>query len=325
VSQATRTVRVMALLSPTLTPAQQQVNDSLRSGERPTFASGLGAELRAALETGVAELAGPIDALSLATLYLTKHRLSSIHGCEQRFLAEEERGFERWTIPMARGTVAHRAIELSMHVRGTPVPGELVDHSLARLADDDTSLGQYLQELGELERADLRGQAVDQVCAFLEQWPPLQQHWRPRSESKVRVDVCGDRIALQGRVDLSIGYAEGNTAGKVLVDFKTGAFNPDHLHDLRFYALIETVARGVPPRRVATHYLESGRLLTEDVTEAMLHAAARRVVDAVARIVELAAGEGAAPAVKPSPVCRWCVALDGCDVGKEHLARTDDW
>lgn len=315
----------MALLAPTLTPAQQEVNDALRTGERPTFAAELGLELRSELEDGLADLAGPIDSLSLAPVWISKHALSSIHGCEQRYLAEEARGFEGWTIPMARGTVAHRAIELSMHVRGLPVPGELVDHAISRLAEDDNGLGQYLQGLAELDRADLRGQAVDHVCAFLELWPPLQQRWRPRSESKVRVDLCGDRVVLQGKVDLAVGYAEGTTAGKVLVDFKTGAFNPDHLHDLRFYALVETIARGVPPRRVATHYLESGRLHVEDVTDAMLRAAARRVVDAVARATELRAGSGAAPVAKAGPPCRWCIALETCDVGKQHLARTDDW
>jgi hypothetical protein len=315
----------MALLAPTLTPAQQEVNDALRNGERPTFAAGLGPELRAELEDGLGDLAGPIDALSLAPVWISKHALSSIHGCEERYLAEEARGFDGWTIPMARGTVAHRAIELSMHVRGVPVPGELVDHAISRLAEDDNGLGQYLQGLAELDRADLRGQAVDHVCAFLELWPPLHQRWRPRSESKVRVDLCGDRVVLQGKVDLAVGYAEGTTAGKVLVDFKTGAFNPDHLHDLRFYALVETIARGVPPRRVATHYLESGRLVAEDVTDAMLRAAARRVVDAVARATELRAGTGVAPVAKPGPACRWCVALESCDVGQQHLARTDDW
>jgi CRISPR/Cas system-associated exonuclease Cas4 (RecB family) len=315
----------MALLAPTLTPAQQEVSDALRHGDRPTFEPGLGAQLRDELEQGLADVVGPIDALSLAPVWISKHALSSVHGCEQRYLAEEAAGFEGWTTPMARGTVAHRAIELSMHVRGEPVPGELVDHALSRLAQDDNGLGQFLQSLNELDRADLRGQAVDHVCAFLELWPPLQQRWRPRSESRVRVELCGDRITLQGKVDLAVGYAEGTTAGKVLVDFKTGAFNPDHLHDLRFYALVEAIARGVPPRRVATHYLESGRLIAEDVSEPMLRTAARRVVDAVRRAVELKGGAGAPPVTKPSAVCRWCPVVGTCEPGQAHLAQAADW
>lgn len=313
----------MALLAHSLTPAQQELSDALRGGERPTFEPGLAAELRGILETGLSELAGPIDSLSLAPLWINKHALSSIHGCEVRYLAEQAAGFEGWTVPMARGSVAHRAIELSMHVRGAPVPAELVEHAIIRLADDDNGLGEFLQSLSELDRADLRGEAVDRVCAFLEQWPPLQPSWRPRSESRVRVELCGDRVTLQGKVDLSVGYAEaaadGARAGKVLVDFKTGAFNPDHLHDLRFYALLETIARSVPPRRIANHYLESGRLIVEDVSEAMLQSATRRVLDAVARAVELSGATGAAPALKPSAACRWCPALASCETGRAHL------
>ncbi len=75
--------------------------------------------------------------------------------------------------------------------------------------------------------------------------------------------------------------AEGNIAGKVLIDLKTGGFSPVHVDDLRFYALVEAMKVGVPPRRVATHYLESGNLVPEDVTEPLLMSAAARVVDAV--------------------------------------------
>lgn len=314
----------MALLANPLTPAQQELNDALRGGERPIFQRQLAADLRADLEAGLQELAGPIDALSLAPLWINKHALNSIHGCEVRYLAEQAAGFEGWTIPMARGSVAHRAIELSMHVRGAPVPAALVDHAMVRMAGDDNGLGQFLQSLPELDRAALRGEAVDRVCAFLEQWPPLQPVWRPRSESRVRVELCGERVSLGGKVDLAVGHAEataeGARAGKVLVDFKTGAFNPDHLHDLRFYALLETIALSVPPRRIANHYLESGRLIVEDVTEAMLHSAARRVLDAVARAVELAGATGAAPVLKPGAACRWCPALASCETGRSHLS-----
>jgi hypothetical protein len=288
----------------------------------------LGDDLRAEIERGLEPVTGPIDALALAPLFLSKHNLNQVHGCEVRYLAERDNGFAGWTIPMARGTVAHRAIELSMHARGTPSPSELVDHALARLADDPGGLGEFLQSLPELDRADLRGQAVEQVCSFLESWPPLLPRWRPRSESKVRVDLCGERITLQGKVDLTVGFAEGTTAGKVLIDFKTGAFSPDHLHDLRFYALIETIARGVPPFRVATHYLERGAagLLSEDITEATLSAAARRTIDAVTRAVELEAGANdPPPRVKTGASCRWCPALATCEAGQRHIAALDDW
>jgi hypothetical protein len=311
----------MALETATLNPAQEELLRALRAApeERPSFDSGLRGRLRADLEAQLAGLVPMLDTLGIDQLWVSKHRLSSVTGCEVRFLAEEDAGFDGWTVPRARGSVAHRAIELSMHVRGEPVPGELVDEAIARTTESDTSLGDWLQTITEADRADLRSAAVDGVSAFLELWPPLQPKWRPRCESKVGADLLGDRIHLAGKVDLTIGAAEGMRAGKVLIDLKTGGFSPSHLDDLRFYALIETIKLGVPPRRVATQYLDTGKLVPEDVTEAALASAARRVAEGVHRWLELR-GPNAVPVKKPGPVCRWCPVLPTCDVGRSHLA-----
>jgi hypothetical protein len=310
-----------------LNPAQQAMLDALGAGrhDRPTFAPDLGLRLRAQLEEGLRPLILVLDTLGIEKLWVSKHKVSSIHGCEVRFLAEDDRGFDGWTVPMARGTVAHRAIELSMHVRGDPVPAELVDHPRAALTEGESNgMADWLQSISEFERADLRGAAIDKVSAFLEMWPPLKASWRPRTESKARVDLLGDRITLQGKVDLTVGVAEGSRAGKVLIDLKTGAFSPVHVDDLRFYALVEAIKVGVPPRRVATHYLESGNLVPEDVSEPLLGSAAVRVIDAVNRWLELRAGR-AVPLLKPSASCRWCPVLPNCDGGRQHLAAVEEW
>jgi hypothetical protein len=316
-----RTVDDVDLQTRTLNPAQEELLNALRAApdERPTFDAGLRAALRSDLDAELAAFVPMLDTLGLEQLWVSKHWLSSVAGCEVRFLAEEAGGFDGWTVPKARGSVAHRAIELSMHVRGEPVPEVLVDEAIARMTDADTSLGDWLQTISEADRADLRCEAVDRVSSFLELWPPLQPRWRPRCESKVGADLLGDRIHLAGKVDLSVGVADGMRAGKVLIDLKTGGFSPTHLDDLRFYALIETMKLGVPPRRVATHYLDTGRLVPEDVTEATLGSAARRVVDGVRRWLELH-GPTAVPVTKPGPACRWCPVLSTCDAGKAHLA-----
>jgi hypothetical protein len=311
----------MALEARTLNPAQEELLRALRAApdERPTFDPGVRDALRADLDEQLAPLVPMLDTLGIVQLWVSKHRLSAVSGCEVRFLAEEAAGFDGWSVPTARGSVAHRAIELSMHVRGEPVPEELVDEAIARLTDADTSLGDWLQTVSEGDRADLRCDAVDRVSSFLELWPPLQSRWRPRCESKVGADLLGDRVHLAGKVDLSIGFADGMRAGKVLIDLKTGGFSPSHLDDLRFYALIETIKLGVPPRRVGTHYLDTGKLVPEDVTEATLAAAARRIADGVRRWLELR-GPDATPVLKPGAACRWCPVLSTCDTGKAHLA-----
>src|SRR5262245_19424081 len=96
-----------------LNPAQQQVLDLLGApgGDRPQFDAGLRHELRAELEHGLAPLVEqlPPD----GSLFVSKHKLSLVHGCEARFLAEDADDFS-WSVPTARGTVAHRSIELGV-------------------------------------------------------------------------------------------------------------------------------------------------------------------------------------------------------------------
>src|SRR5262249_16473958 len=126
----------MALVDATdLTPAQAAVLDALRVGSegRPTFAPQLGGELRSELEARLAPAIPAMDAIGVDKLWISKHKVASVLGCERRFLAELDDSFGGWTVARARGTVAHRAIELSMHVHGAPVPNQLVDHALVAL------------------------------------------------------------------------------------------------------------------------------------------------------------------------------------------------
>jgi hypothetical protein len=209
--------------------------------------------------------------------------------------------------------VVHRAIQLGVFRRDAPPPLELVDDALDRLADDpDAAVADYLLGLPEAERAELRGAASEVVSAFAELWPPLSRHWVPRTETGVRAELCGGKVVLSGRVDLSLGAPEGDRAGRVLVDLKTGATAAAHLHDLRFYALLETLRSGVPPVRLATSYLEAGDLAVEDVDEDVLEAAVRRTLQGARTVLELRLGLRSA-AVTPNPACRWCPARTACD------------
>ncbi len=305
-----------------LNPAQREVLDQLGRSrhERPRFDPGLRHELKAALTDATAAVATHVPADD--TLLLSKHRLALVLGCERRFLAEDERPFA-WSVATARGTVTHKAIELSVHWPREPVPLELVDEAIARLCDDQSSLGDFVASLGTAERAELRAAAADPVTKFLESFPPLRPAWHPVTESRQRLELHGGRIVAQGKVDLSLGRAEGDRAGKVLIDLKTGGFSPTHHEDLRFYALLETIRLGTPPRLLATYYLDQGELTPEEVTVELLEATVHRVADAAGRIVALRTGQRT-PGVLPGPACRWCPALDDCDEGRSHLAGIDE-
>jgi hypothetical protein len=311
---------------PALTPAQQEVLEALgaRPHERPEFDPRLRAALREDLQDRLSGVAAQIP--EGESLWVSKHLLSTVHGCEGHFLATEEEHFA-WSPATARGAVSHKAIELSIGWRGDPAPGLLVDEAIARLIHGTDSVGTYLEALGEGERAELHGEAVERTAKFLECFPPLEARWRPVAESRLRVDLCDDKIVLSGKVDLTIGRPDGLRAGKVLIDLKTGGFAPSHRDDLRFYALIEALRLGTPPRLLATYYLDGGRLQDEIVSEALLATAVERVVRGTELILELR-HDGREPVLRPGAPCRWCARQESCETGLrwiEESADRDGW
>ena len=91
----------------------------------------------------------------------------------------------------------------------------------------------------EGDRADLRNAATDRVVKFTESFPPLQQSFIPVAESSIRWPETGP-IVLGGKSDLTLGRAEQGESRKVIIDLKTGGAWPNHMDELRFYALLET-------------------------------------------------------------------------------------
>jgi hypothetical protein len=293
-----------------LNPTQRAVLEALRAPERPRprYEPRLREELRARLEDELSGLATLLD----GPAFVTKRDLGDVLACEAHHLAQLATPFE-WNVATARGVVVHRAIQLGVFRRDAPPPLELVDDALDRLADDpDAGVADWLTALGEAERAELRAAASEVVSAFAELWPPLSRSWVPRTETALRAELFNGKVLLSGRVDLTVGAPDGDRAGRVLVDLKTGAAAPGHLHDLRFYALLETLRSGVPPLRLASSYLESGGLTVEDVDEDVLEAAVRRTVQGTRAVLELRLGLRS-PGLTPNPACRWCPARTNCE------------
>jgi hypothetical protein len=316
-----RTVRIVS--APIIyNPAQQAVVALLgRPEELPRFPAGLGDELQQEMEQALAPVIQGRGAAD--PLWISKHALATVHGCEAHHVDAAGRPFE-WSPPAARGAVAHKAIELSVHWRGEAPPMNLVDEAIARLIDaDGGSLQRFLQGLTEGDRAELRGTAVDLVSRFQECFPPLRPAWIPVTESRARVELLDGAVVLSGKTDLSLGRASGLLANKVIIDLKSGRPSITHREDLRFYALVETIKLGVPPRQLASYYLESGRAHPEDVTVALLRSAVRRTIDGITKIVELDAG-ARTPMRLGGPTCRWCPLCVDCPEGQAELSREND-
>lgn len=297
-----------------LTPTQQRALDELRGPgrDRPAFPADLSARLRARLEEGLADVADRVAERlgENGELVVTKRDLAQVHQCERLYVAGL--GTFAWSPLAARGSVVHKALELTMGMAVSMPPGELVDVAIDRLAEQERGVADFLATADAVEHAELRVAATDMVSKFSDEFPPLRKSWRPRVESSLSAHLCGGRVLLRGKVDLALGRAEGTTAGVLIVDFKTGRPAPAHIDDLRFYALLETLRVGVPPFRVASWYLDSGQSHPEDVTEELLLAAARRVVDGVRTLVELRV-EGRQATWRPCPACSFCPARGECE------------
>src|ERR1041385_578088 len=111
-----------------LTPAQRQVVDGLLAlgSPRPTFPDDLSLHLLDRLEEGLVPVAPrlhppplslpqgpPAPRLDPLPLSIRKGTLARVHQCERHYQAEEADRFE-WTPASAKGTVAHRALQLAV-------------------------------------------------------------------------------------------------------------------------------------------------------------------------------------------------------------------
>jgi hypothetical protein len=305
-----------------LNPTQERTLEMLRRSPTPVvFDPDVIASLTSDLADAIDHLSERVLAAGDETIWLSKARISSVLGCEYHHLNPAP--FD-WTPALAAGTVAHRAIELLVGWRGEPIPATLVAEAIERLIDAPGNIGDWLAQMTEADRADLVNAAVDRVVKFTESFPPLDKRFIPVAESSLRWPESGP-IVLAGKTDLTLGRAENGEARKVIIDLKTGGMWPNHLDDLRFYALLETMRVGIPPRKVAGFYLDVGRAVVEDVTIDTLRSAAHRTLDALGRAVELI--EGREPERRPQASCRWCPHSTECEPGTEWLteqAERDD-
>jgi RecB family exonuclease len=274
---------------------------------RPVFDPELADALRSRIENELRELPEQV--------YLTKARLTNAERCQGRFqaaLANEGPPFEH-SAKTASGLLVHRAVELEVGGREERDPHVLVTVAAERLVGEDAAFAVYWTEIDVIARDEHVMRATNQLVLFRETFPPLRpmrSRLAPMTEWHFRADLLGGDLVLDGRVDLSLGRQEGPAAGRLLIDIKGEGAWPEHVEDMRFYALVHTLRFGVPPYRVATVFLTSGQWQVEDVSERSLARAADRVVAAARTAAQLA--RGAAPALTPGRYCSWCPRSTSC-------------
>jgi PD-(D/E)XK nuclease superfamily len=297
-----------------LTSLQERTLDELmgRGMDRPTFRRELPAELAREIEdrTGAA-LA---EMKQGEPLFVTKGRMADLHQrCEGLFLANQlgEGGFE-YGFRLAVGKLVHKAVEVGVYARGLS-EAELVERVLERLSVDDPAFGDYVGVLDPIDRAELEAEAVRLTQVFRALFPTLEKRWTPSVEMAHKVELAGGRLVLHSRPDLSLGGSDPDEplrARRLILELKTGPDRPEHDEDVRFYALVATLFFAVPPFRVATVHLDSATWRYQDVTEDLLHSAARRVADGCARAISLLGGEE--PRLRGGAWCGWCPRSPTC-------------
>lgn len=299
-----------------LTPAQQRTLTLLRRDTEPlVFDPAFVDQLVTTATEAVADLSARLGG---ERLWVSKNRLSGMHGCEVRYLAPDD--FE-WTPASAAGFVAHKAIELAQYWRGELTPMDAVDEALARLVDQADGRGAYVAGLTDGDWAELRSRAVDRVTKFVQDFPPLPRTAQPVYEAAAKWQPPGT-IEFTGKADLVVGRPSGRESRLLIVDLKSGSRSYHHRDDLRFYALLQTLRQSVPPRQLVTYYLDYADAESEAVNEGILEAALHRALEGIERHIELTV-EGREPVKRPGAACRWCPLRADCAEGRAFLDSED--
>lgn len=300
-------------------PVQQRVVDELFVGGGQPVDPDLPDRLLARLEERLAPAAETVP--DGEDVFLNKTALDAL-GCDGRYLDHLDTPFE-WNARTVVGQLSHAAVRLDFVGDYQRTPRELVEYAWAELATKARGPGAFLASVGGAEADALRADARDKVVGFRDQFPPLEERFRPRFDERLDVRLCGGKFVLRGVPDLLIGRVDANYRRMLVVDLKTGGRYPlAHRSDMRLYALLVTLKYGVAPYRVATYYLDAADWDAEDIDEDALAATAQRVGMLAARAAVLRFDRPADDQLQlnPGPPCRWCGRAEHCPVADPTAA-----
>lgn len=275
-----------------------------RSGDGEALES-----IREELESAAARAAELVEGHGVADgppLRLPKRRVAALGACERHAVAvaaAEAAGRGSFAAGSSIGMLAGRALDV------------FVGHEIAvgPVADPLEDLLSWLDACGELDvRDEVIAAGADlqlaPLAAAARSWSGLDPMWWPRTQAAAALHLAGGRVRCEGRTDVELG---GPLTGvpSVVVEVKLGRPTHGHLAEVTHYALLVALRDRTVPAAVARWY-PGGALATMPVTLDVLHAAARRLSDAIGAWAELQVGRP--PAERAGPVCRWCPDADRC-------------
>lgn len=299
-----------------LTPQQEAIRDELLivGQDIPPLDGSIAPRLRANASSKLSALTTGLRPGH--RIWVSKHRLRYLFECEGQLRARDSVGWTGWNVANVRGKVTHRAMESLIISSYRRTPLDLAQAAIDHLAETDDDLGSFVAGISDGHRQDLVRDANNALVRFIEDWPPIGDTWAPTVEARSRVSF--GPVTFDAVVDLALRIPFTSGTRTFIVDFKTGMTDAGHHHDVRFYALVETLRTRVPPYRVATYYLDTGEYQCEDVDEEVLAVAAERTIEGVERIIRLETG--GEPSLEAGTYCRYCSALSTCRPGQEWTA-----
>lgn len=308
-----------------LTAEQQHVVDRLLdlNAERPVPRVGLAEDLRSMLSEGTA------DAVEVAggDVFVSKGTLATLEQCEGQSLAREQSTRGEVSMPLMVGDFIHRSIAAATKIAGLTS----VEYVAAATRDAIASRPEFKDrwlELDPVQQATAITRAEAAVESWQRAWPVIPNEWNPRTEVAMRVTIGG--LVLYARPDVVVGTPRPQRQTVLIVENKTGVLRGgpegqpgEHHAEAGLHALIATLIWEVPPFRSTVYSLATGAwTLPCDVDEAMLVAAAERVVQLVQRWVAIR-HDGEAATLTPGPWCSWCPAV-ACPAFSEDPPDTTD-
>lgn len=290
----------------------------------PVPPTGLAEELRTFLQERLSDHRSELTRLAenayRRRILITKSKLSRL-SCD---------GWQNDPVPYThtwnnvRGVLVHAVIAQDLRQRRQHDAMDVVRHVWRAHASDKPgdpmSMAAWLNQQSRDDAKAMAEQICQQVAIHREVWPLIDDtHAVLVAERSIEWTVPELPLALRGVPDLIVNSTTQDAAARsVVIDWKTGLPRPEHDRaDARFYALLFTLANGMPPKRWATFYIAEGRAEVEELRpEALFAAAAQCVatVDQLLRLGEVALGQDEAElfTLRGGSWCRFCARQPDC-------------
>ena len=252
------------------------------------------------------------------TFRVGKAQIAQVLRCGGSALAAKKAGYNTTgaiPLPVAAGLVTHKAVQMSWTHPNCEV-AQYVKAAILSCCEEER-FGKFWAEASLGTQSDIIATATVRTTSFLDSWPPLLSAWSPRFEEPMSARVGS--LVLSSRPDFIMGRPRaGGRRTILLCDFKSGDLKEEHLFEARFYAVVTTLRWGVLPWRSTVFSLASGQYTDPDFELDTLLQTATQIGQAVSDLAAIYT-ENTEPTYTPGVYCKWCSAIESCQIGSEFL------